>query len=262
VQGKKLARLVLWQGRALLQKFAARLKIDLGVDKEGQTTGDLLVPPPPGRNPASMRKARASQKPEGQAEPVFIERESELEKLMYARATRERKTRRVPEELRPWNLVHAEEERLLRLQLQETRATRAPVGLKWLAVGQERPETGSEITNAALAEALLQKQDFTQDEIDTFGVQVPVHLESYVQVGVGENASFFRPVEPPERVVEADASAMAPLLPLTPDPSPPLTPDPSPPPPRVPSALEGSHADETAGAVNATADAGGGDNEL
>jgi hypothetical protein len=260
VQGKKLARLVLWQGRALLKKFAARLKIDLGVDKEGQTTGDFPLPPPPGRNPASMRRARASQKPEGQAEPVVIECESELEKLMYARATRERKTRRVSEELRPWNLVHAEEERLLRLQLQETRATRAPVGLRWLAVGQERPQTGSEITNAALAEALLQKQDFTQDEIDTFGVEVPVPLESYVQVGVGENASFFRPVEPPGRVVVADASAVAPIPPLTPDPSPPLTPDPSPPPPRAPLALEGSHANATG--VNATADAGGGDNEL
>jgi hypothetical protein len=193
-----------------------------------------------------MRKARAPQKPTGQAEPVFIESEIELEKLMYVRATRERKTRSVAGELRPWNLVHAEEERLLQLQLQEMRAMRAPVGLKWLAVGQERPETGSEITNDALAGALLQKQDFTQDEIDAFGVQVPVPLESYIQVGVGENASFFRPVEPPERVVEArvveaDTSAVAP-------------------PPPEPSAPEGSHASTTA--VNATVDADGGDNEL
>jgi len=181
VQGKTVARFILWKGRAVVKKLAPRYKIDLGVDREGNPTGRWAKPvasKPPGRSPSAMRRARGPPQHGANDEHVFIESERNL----YARSIQERRSRK-PGERRPWNHQHAE----------ERRSARAPTGLKWMAVGSERPESGAELTNAALAEALQLKQEFTQEEVDAFGVQGSLLLGSYIQVGTGENATFFRP---------------------------------------------------------------------
>ena len=128
VQGKKVARFILWKGRAVVKKLAPRYSIDLGVDREGNPTGKWAkrVPSkPPGRSPAAMRKARGPPQQGANDEHVFIESERHL----YARSNRERKSQRQGER-RPWNFQHAE----------ERRSARVPAGLKWMAIGDERPE--------------------------------------------------------------------------------------------------------------------------
>ena len=58
---------------------------------------------------------------------------------------------------------------------------RAP-GLKWEAIGSDKPETGVEITNEALAAALQEKTKLTGDEVSKFGVS-DLLADSYIKVG-------------------------------------------------------------------------------
>ena len=62
-------------------------------------------------------------------------------------------------------------------------------GLTWEDVGSERPGTGTEITCEALAHALQQRLEFSEDELDTFQVSA---LSNDCFIKSGEK--YFRPV--------------------------------------------------------------------
>jgi hypothetical protein len=57
----------------------------------------------------------------------------------------------------------------------------ATLGLKWEEIGSEKPQTGSEIINAALAKALEVQKEFTQEQFDQFQVS-DLTESSYIQV--------------------------------------------------------------------------------
>jgi len=55
------------------------------------------------------------------------------------------------------------------------------LGLKWKAVGAQKPTKGQEIENDALAEKLRQRLDLTEEELD--GFQIHISYDSCVQSG-------------------------------------------------------------------------------
>ena len=54
--------------------------------------------------------------------------------------------------------------------------------MRWTAVGAQKPTTGTEIENQALATALQQKEEFTQEEWDAFAITGLSH-DTYIKVG-------------------------------------------------------------------------------
>ena len=70
------------------------------------------------------------------------------------------------------------------------------LGLKWVKLGASRPNSGSEMKNDALEQALVHSNEFTLAEFESFGV-VDLSHQSFVQVdvsGSGE-AIFFKPAD-------------------------------------------------------------------
>jgi hypothetical protein len=61
-------------------------------------------------------------------------------------------------------------------------------GLKWRKVGHEHPTTGEALTNAALAAALLDKTEFSQEEWDKFGI-TDLHYSHFVKA----DGAYFKP---------------------------------------------------------------------
>jgi ankyrin repeat protein len=55
-------------------------------------------------------------------------------------------------------------------------------GSKWVVIGSEKPQTGEEIANEALAVALQEKSEFSEEELSKFEVLNLVH-GSYIKVG-------------------------------------------------------------------------------
>jgi len=55
-------------------------------------------------------------------------------------------------------------------------------GLKWIQIGSAKPTNGRELSNAALADALASKTEFTQPQWDTFGIK-DLHFADFVRVG-------------------------------------------------------------------------------
>jgi len=65
-----------------------------------------------------------------------------------------------------------------------------PLGLKWETAGSQRPPTGTEITNEALASALEGgKVEFTKQEWDGFDVSHETCYDSYIKAG----QDYYRP---------------------------------------------------------------------
>ena len=65
-------------------------------------------------------------------------------------------------------------------------------GLNWVEIGSSKPESGAEIKNSALAEALQHKREFRKAELDKFMVS-DLHVDSYVLVQVDGKMTYFRP---------------------------------------------------------------------
>lgn len=65
-------------------------------------------------------------------------------------------------------------------------------GMMWEKFGSEKPQTGTEISNAALATALLKgKLDFTREEFDKFKVSTgELSSDSYIKAG----DKYFKPI--------------------------------------------------------------------
>ena len=61
-------------------------------------------------------------------------------------------------------------------------------GLKWLKAGDTRPANGRDLENAKLAETLMSKTGFTQQEWDAFGI-TDLRMDHFVKVG----ESYFKP---------------------------------------------------------------------
>jgi len=61
-------------------------------------------------------------------------------------------------------------------------------GLKWEGVGSDKPKTGTEIQNAALAKALQTRFEFTRADIDRFGVS-NLSYNCYIKV----DGKYFKP---------------------------------------------------------------------
>ena len=57
-------------------------------------------------------------------------------------------------------------------------------GSAWYSVGRDPPSHGNELTNAALAEALLQKHEFSRAEVEIFELK-GVEDDSFIKVGDG-----------------------------------------------------------------------------
>lgn len=76
------------------------------------------------------------------------------------------------------------------------------LGLKWHVVSTTLCK-GREIKNDELTHALMQKQEFTNDELVAFEVQ-DVHFDDYVKVG----SDYFQPVvdviQPPDEVMSEE----------------------------------------------------------
>ena len=68
------------------------------------------------------------------------------------------------------------------------------LGLKWVKLGASRPNTGSEIKNDALAQALVHRNEFTFAELESFGIADLSH-ESFVKVDVCGETVFFKPAD-------------------------------------------------------------------
>ena len=68
------------------------------------------------------------------------------------------------------------------------------LGLKWVKLGASRPNSGSEINNNALAQALVHRNEFTLAELERFGIADLSH-ESFVKVDVCGEAIFFKPAD-------------------------------------------------------------------
>ena len=62
-------------------------------------------------------------------------------------------------------------------------------GLKWLKAGDTRPANGRDLANAKLAETLMSKTGFTQQEWDAFGI-TGLRMDHFVKVG----ESYFKPL--------------------------------------------------------------------
>ena len=58
---------------------------------------------------------------------------------------------------------------------------REPVGLKWVEVSESDVGAGDEVKNAALIEALQLRADFTELELQQFGVAATLSIESFVR---------------------------------------------------------------------------------
>ena len=67
-----------------------------------------------------------------------------------------------------------------------------PPGSKWRLAGSEKPQTGTEIKNPALATALGKKLEFTAKELETFKIGKRVSYDSYIQV----DDKYLKPVAP------------------------------------------------------------------
>jgi len=65
-------------------------------------------------------------------------------------------------------------------------------GVKWQGVGSDRPKTGTEIQNAALAKALQTRFEFTRADIDRFGVS-NLSYNCYIKV----DGKYFKPAVHP-----------------------------------------------------------------
>ena len=63
------------------------------------------------------------------------------------------------------------------------------LGLRWESVGNQRPEGGAEFANEALSEALKDRIELTEEELDSFGVYNLRH-ESFIKVG----DAYYRPI--------------------------------------------------------------------
>ena len=61
-------------------------------------------------------------------------------------------------------------------------------GLKWLKAGDTRPANGRDLENAKLAETLMSKTGFTQQEWDAFDIK-SLRMETYIKSG----GSYFKP---------------------------------------------------------------------
>ena len=64
-----------------------------------------------------------------------------------------------------------------------SKVKRCAWGLQWEEVGSDEPDTGEEIQNAALAEALERKRKLRQDELEQLQVQDELCSSSYIRVG-------------------------------------------------------------------------------
>ena len=76
------------------------------------------------------------------------------------------------------------------------RQTDVPVGalgLRWRAIGSDKPQKGVELVNAKLSKALQQKTKFTQDEWKTFGAK-RLSTDTFIEVGVTTGTkAYFQP---------------------------------------------------------------------
>ena len=70
---------------------------------------------------------------------------------------------------------------------QYTEASRA-CGLKWVKIGETRPEQGTELTNAGLKAALENQFEFTQEEWDAFGIS-DLLMDDFIQ----SKGAYFKP---------------------------------------------------------------------
>ena len=68
------------------------------------------------------------------------------------------------------------------------------LGLKWVKLGASRPNSGSEVMNDALAQALVHRNEFTLAELESFGVADLSH-QSFIRVDVSGESIFFKPAD-------------------------------------------------------------------
>jgi vacuolar protein 8 len=66
----------------------------------------------------------------------------------------------------------------------------APTGYKWVQVGSQKPELGSELIHKALSKALEEKVDFSRDELDKLKLH-GLPQSSFIKVG----ESYYRPAD-------------------------------------------------------------------
>ena len=67
-------------------------------------------------------------------------------------------------------------------------------GIKWRKLGRTEPDNGSEIENTALASALQNKTEFTQTELDEFGIE-DLTMDVFIRSG----EEYFEPAEAQEK---------------------------------------------------------------
>jgi vacuolar protein 8 len=66
----------------------------------------------------------------------------------------------------------------------------APTGYKWVHVGSQKPELGSELIHKALSKALEEKVDFSRDELEKLKLH-GLHKSSFIKAG----ESYYRPAD-------------------------------------------------------------------
>ena len=64
------------------------------------------------------------------------------------------------------------------------------LGLKWEVLGSQKPQSGTEISNEALASGLQHMVEFSKEELDEFGV-IDLSFDSYIKVG----GQYFKPAK-------------------------------------------------------------------
>jgi hypothetical protein len=81
----------------------------------------------------------------------------------------------------------------LQMQTQAAGSLTAPWrGLNWVEIGSSKPESGAEIKNSELAEALQHKRELRKAELDKFMVS-DLHVDSYVLVQIDRKMTHFKP---------------------------------------------------------------------
>ena len=94
-------------------------------------------------------------------------------------------------EAKPEELVRARSHFVVDAQAARLGSPSIQLGAQWAEVGSEKPQTGAEISNEALASALREKREFGKEEWDKFNVS-HVTCDSYIKVG----DMYFQPAVP------------------------------------------------------------------
>lgn len=68
-----------------------------------------------------------------------------------------------------------------------------PLGLEWLHFGSQKPPYGESISSSTLKDALQDRSDFTQTELDAFGLGKSLRRSNFINAGSSSSPRYYRP---------------------------------------------------------------------